>query len=75
MFLLLFLGAAPTVAFSQAATNDNAPPPDYVAYDKAPEPQKMVQPKYPSAARSQGAEGTVWVKLWVGRDGKVKQAR
>lgn len=68
------LGAAPAAAFSQAAANDDAPPPDYVAYDKAPEPQKIVQPKYPAAARNSGVEGTVWVKLWVGKDGKVKKA-
>jgi len=74
VLLFFILGAAPTAAFAQAAATDNAPPADYVAYDKAPEAQKIVQPKYPSAARMSGAEGTVWVKLWVGKDGKVKKA-
>ncbi len=33
-----------------------------------------VQPKYPSAARSQGIEGTAAVKMLVSADGKVQEA-
>ena len=73
VLFFLLLGAAPTAGFSQSATDDDAPPPDYVSYDKAPEPLKIVQPRYPAAARNSGAEGNVWVKLWVGKDGKVRK--
>lgn len=33
-----------------------------------------VQPKYPSAARNQGIEGVVAVKMLVGSDGRVEEA-
>jgi TonB family protein len=42
--------------------------------EKQPEPKKQVQPKYPSEARRLGIEGTVWVKVLVGKDGKVKKS-
>jgi protein TonB len=74
LFVLLLLMCATMTGFSQVTDDPNAPPPEYVAYDRAPEPQKLVQPKYPSAARSAGAEGTVWVKVWVGKTGKVRKA-
>ncbi len=35
---------------------------------------RKVLPKYPELAIRAGLEGTVWVKLWIGRDGIVKQA-
>ena len=73
LFVLLLLMCATMTGFSQVTDDPNAPPPDYVAY-RAPEPQKLVQPKYPSAAKSAGAEGTVWVKVWVGKTGKVRKA-
>lgn len=53
---------------------DEAPPADYVPYEKAPEAVKMVQPKYPDLATRAGLEGTVWVKIWVDKEGKPKKA-
>lgn len=52
---------------------DEAPPADYVPYEKAPEAVKQVQPKYPDLATRAGLEGTVWVKIWVDKEGKPKQ--
>ena len=53
---------------------DEAPPADYVPYEKAPEAVKQVQPKYPDLATRAGLEGTVWVKIWVDKEGKPKKA-
>jgi protein TonB len=53
---------------------DEAPPADYVPYEKAPESVKQVQPKYPDLATRAGLEGTVWVKIWVDKEGKPKKA-
>jgi len=52
---------------------DDGPPPDFVPYEKAPNPIKRVQPVYPEIARKAGLEGTVWVKIWVGKDGKPRK--
>lgn len=48
-------------------------PEDFVDYDTAPQVVKSVQPVYPEIARKAGLEGTVWVKIWVGKDGKPKK--
>jgi protein TonB len=53
---------------------DEAPPADYVPYEKAPEAVKQVTPKYPDLATRAGLEGTVWVKIWVDKAGKPKKA-
>lgn len=53
---------------------DEAPPADYVPYEKPPEAVKQVQPKYPDLATRAGLEGTVWVKIWVDKEGKPKKA-
>ena len=74
LLMTLLLAGLSTLCVAQEAASDDTPPPDYVAYDKAAEPEKMVQPKYPAAARTSGAQGTVWMKLWIGKDGKVKKA-
>lgn len=53
---------------------DEAPPADYVPYEKGPEAVKSVTPKYPDLATRAGLEGTVWVKIWVDKQGKPKKA-
>jgi protein TonB len=53
---------------------DEAPPADYVPYEKAPEAVKQVQPKYPDLATRAGLEGTVWVKIWVDKEGRPRKA-
>ena len=49
------------------------PPLDFVPFEKAPKVLKRFDPIYPEDARKGGIEGTVWVKLWVDQEGKVKQ--
>ncbi len=53
---------------------DDGPPPDFVAVEKEPVPIKSPAPKYPDIALRAGLEGTVFVKLWVDKEGKVKKA-
>ncbi len=52
---------------------EEAPPADYVPMEKAPVPVKQVKPEYPDIARKAGMEGKVWVKIWVTKEGKIKQ--
>jgi TonB family protein len=52
----------------------NEPPPPFVAVEKLPEAVKQVPPKYPELATRAGLEGTVWVNIWVDREGRPKKA-
>jgi TonB family protein len=54
------------------AVGQKEPPPDQ-KFDKAPEVTKQVQPHYPDLATRGGVEGTVYVKIWVDKNGKVAQ--
>ncbi len=42
--------------------------------EKFPVPIYNPVPKYPEIARRAGVEGTAYIKMWVTKDGKVKQA-
>lgn len=53
---------------------DDGPPPDFVPFEKEPVVIKKVTPTYPEIARRAGVEGTVWVKVWVDKEGKVRKA-
>ncbi|MBI4429428.1 MAG: energy transducer TonB [Ignavibacteriales bacterium] len=48
-------------------------PPDFVAVEKEPSIVKKVEPKYPEIALRAGLEGTVYVKMWVDKEGKVRK--
>lgn len=48
-------------------------PPDFVAVEKEPSIVKKVDPKYPEIALRAGLEGTVYVKMWVDKEGKVRK--
>jgi protein TonB len=52
---------------------DDGPPADFVPYEKEPQIVKQVKPKYPELALRAGLEGKVTVKIWVDKEGKVKQ--
>jgi protein TonB len=52
---------------------DDGPPPDFVPYEKAPQVIKRVNPVYPEIARKAGLEGTVYVKIWVDKQGRAKK--
>jgi TonB family protein len=49
-------------------------PPPFQVVEIMPKPVNIVQPPYPETARLAKIEGTVWVNLLVGADGKVKKA-
>jgi periplasmic protein TonB len=55
---------------------DDGPPPDFVPVEKQPQPipGNNPAPVYPEIARRAGVEGTVWVKIWVDKDGNPKKA-
>lgn len=46
---------------------------DFVAYEKEPVVVKRVEPVYPEIALKAGIEGTVYVKIWVDKEGKPKK--
>jgi len=49
------------------------PPADFVAVEKEPVIIYKKEPVYPELAKKAGMEGIVWVKVWVGADGKPHQ--
>jgi TonB family protein len=49
------------------------PPIDFVEYDVEPRVLAQAQPEYPESAMKAGTEGTVYLKVWVGKTGKVKK--
>ena len=67
-------GAGEGVAVGQdIKIEDDGPPADFVPYEKEPQIVKKVEPKYPELAMRAGLEGKVIVKIWVDKEGKVKQ--
>lgn len=50
----------------------DAPPPDFVAFEKEPQVVHRIEPGYPEAAKQSGIEGAVFAKLWIDKEGKVK---
>jgi len=46
---------------------------DFVPVEKEPQVVREVKPVYPEMAVKAGIEGTVWVKILVGKDGKPKK--
>lgn len=67
-------GTGPVIEKDIKIEDDDAPPPDFVPVEKEPVIVKQVPPKYPELATRAGLEGTVWVKIWVDREGKPKKA-
>jgi protein TonB len=53
---------------------EDEPPADFVPVEKTPVPVKTVKPEYPEIAKRAGVEGTVWVKIWVDKEGKPRKA-
>lgn len=57
---------------------DNEPveedPIEYWAVEDKPLLTKQVSPKYPEVARKSGVQGTILVRVLIGKDGAVKQA-
>jgi protein TonB len=59
-------------AVEQDIEIDDGPPADFVPYEKEPMLVKKVDPKYPDLALRAGLEGKVIVKIWVDKEGKVR---
>lgn len=68
------VGAIEGPGSGEIRIDDEGPPPDFVPYEKAPAPIKQVFPVYPEIATRAGVEGTVWVKIWVDKEGKARKA-
>jgi protein TonB len=62
---------------SDIRIEDEGPPPDFVPVEKQPLPipGNNPSPVYPEIARRAGVEGTVWVKIWVDKEGNPKKAQ
>ncbi len=58
---------------SDLQIEDEGPPPDFVPFEKPPAVIKRVEPTYPELARKAGIEGKVIVKVWIDKNGKVKE--
>ena len=65
------LGDGSTV-IEQDIVIDDEPPPDFVPFEKEPQIVKESQPVYPDLAHRAGVEGKVWVKMWIDKEGKVR---
>jgi periplasmic protein TonB len=68
-------GAGGAIIENDVKIEDDGPPPDFVPVEKQPAPIKAPAPIYPEIARRAGVEGTVWVKIWVDKEGKAKKAQ
>jgi periplasmic protein TonB len=58
----------------EGTVEKETPPPDFVPFEKEPVVVKRIEPIYPELARKAGLEGAVLVKIWVNREGKIKEA-
>ena len=68
------LDGADDGAAGEVQIEDDGPPPDFVPFEKHPQIVKQVIPKYPEIAQRAGVQGTVWVKIWVDKEGKARKA-
>lgn len=71
------LGSGPVEIESDIKIEEDGPPPDFVPVEKQPQPLpgNNPAPVYPEIARRAGVEGTVWVKIWVDKEGNPKKAQ
>lgn len=53
---------------------NETPPPSFVPIEKQPVIITQITPVYPEIPKRAGMEGTVFVKMWVTKEGKVKAA-
>ncbi len=70
------LGEGEPVVGQDVRIEEDGPPPDFVPVEKQPQPipGSSPSPVYPEIARRAGVEGTVWVKIWVDKEGNAKKA-
>ncbi len=69
-------GSGPVEIEQDVRIEEDGPPPDFVPVEKQPQPLpgNAPPPIYPEIARRAGVEGTVWVKIWVDKEGNPKKA-
>jgi protein TonB len=53
---------------------EEIPPDIFKPAEKPPVPVVYPAPGYPEIAQRAGIEGTVWVRIWVTKEGKAKRA-
>jgi len=61
------------VIITDHTTLEEKEPPLFVPVEKQPIPISTPLPVYPEIARRAGIEGTVWVHMWVTKEGTVKK--
>ena len=66
--------AGGTTQKEDVKVDKDEPPAYYTPYEQAPEPIRRVAPKYPDVANKAELEGTVWVRIWVDKQGKARKA-
>jgi protein TonB len=66
-------GEGGQVQIEQDLQIDDQPPPDFVPFQKGPTIVKRVDPLYPEIARKAEIEGKVWAKVWIDKEGKIRQ--
>ncbi|MFA6469827.1 MAG: energy transducer TonB [Bacteroidota bacterium] len=69
-----FAGSTSMVGSFIAGGSDEGEPEPFVAVQKEPVPIVNPTPAYPDLAQKAGVEGTVFVKMWVTKDGTIKRA-
>lgn len=67
-------GTESIVVFPEEVKVEEEPPPEFVPYEKEPVVVRFVRPEYPELARRAGLEGTIWVKIWVDKEGRPRKA-
>lgn len=68
-------GGSDSLVVDLSGERDRSPSPDdFVAYEDPPVLISISPPVYPEMARAAQAEGVVFVRVLVGKDGKVKDA-
>jgi len=64
----------PAAVRSQTPNTNEAPTTGFVQFDEAPQIVRRAAPVYPEIAKKAGLEGTVWVKIQLDENGKVREA-
>jgi len=66
-------GEGGQVQIEQDLNIEDQAPPDFVPFQKGPQIVKRVDPLYPEIARKAEIEGKVWAKVWIDKEGKIRQ--
>jgi TonB family protein len=72
-FSFVCVKAQDTTFLTLAAQDTSHAPPDFLNVDTPPQIISQTIPEYPEAAKKEGINGSVYLKMWVGKDGLVKK--